>query len=114
MWEVPSKNNPKMMTHVELILQGSKGDRLHVVLPRSLLKRWGGVLGEFKTLVTPVDNPPFPLEALRLRSIGDILHAERINEDEMFNVVALVVGRGDPREMENKTLKIFEKAWYCG
>ncbi|MED6160513.1 hypothetical protein PIB30_052115 [Stylosanthes scabra] len=51
MWEVPSKSNPKVMTHIELILQDSKGslgDRLHAVLNRPMLKRWGGVLTEFK------------------------------------------------------------------
>ncbi|MED6109317.1 hypothetical protein PIB30_032311 [Stylosanthes scabra] len=31
-----------------LTLQDSKGDSLNVGLSRSLLKRWGGVLGEFK------------------------------------------------------------------
>ncbi|MED6160512.1 hypothetical protein PIB30_052114 [Stylosanthes scabra] len=58
-----------------------------------------------RTVVTPVVNPPFSLVALRLRSIGDILRADRINESEMFDVVALVVGRGDPREMQSKTGK---------
>ncbi|MED6125008.1 hypothetical protein PIB30_064436 [Stylosanthes scabra] len=48
MLEVPSKSNPKVMTHVELILQDSKGDRLHAVLNWPMLKRWGGVLAEFK------------------------------------------------------------------
>ncbi|MED6111168.1 hypothetical protein PIB30_049924 [Stylosanthes scabra] len=62
MWEMPSKNNPMVMTHVELIMQDSKGYRLHAVLPRSLLKRWGGVLGEFKMFnmrsFTVVENKP--------------------------------------------------------
>ncbi|MED6221563.1 hypothetical protein PIB30_056001 [Stylosanthes scabra] len=112
-----------------------EGDRLHAVLPRPLLTRWGRVLSEFKmfnmrrfivvdsvlksrttetnlvltfsnrTVVTPVANPSFPLEALRLRAISDILTAERINEAETFDVVALVVGKGDPREMQSKTGK---------
>ncbi|MED6209832.1 hypothetical protein PIB30_058475 [Stylosanthes scabra] len=120
MWEVPSKSNPKVMTHVELILQDSKGNRLHAVLNRSMFKRWGGVLAEFKmfnmrsfiviekgmksrttatnyvltfsnrTVVTPVVNPAFLLAALRLRSI---------------DVVALAVSRGDPRDMQSKTGK---------
>ncbi|MED6189674.1 hypothetical protein PIB30_098367 [Stylosanthes scabra] len=102
-WEVLSKSNPKEMTHVELILRDSKGDRLHAVLPRSLISRWGPILAEFKlfnmrffivvensmrsrtiatnlsltfynrTVVSPVLNPTFPLEALRLRGISDIL-----------------------------------------
>ncbi|MED6125009.1 hypothetical protein PIB30_064437 [Stylosanthes scabra] len=53
-------------------------------------------------MVTPVVNPSFPLAALRLRSIGDIFHAERSNEVEMFDVVALVVSWGDPRVMQSK------------
>ncbi|MED6175912.1 hypothetical protein PIB30_082799 [Stylosanthes scabra] len=133
MWEVPPKNNPKVMTHVELILQDSEGDKLHAVLPCSLLKRWGGVLGEFKmfnmrsfivvdnslrlrtietnyrltfsnkTVETSVYNPPFPLNALRLGSIGDILHADRINEGEIC--CRLGGWPGDPREMQSKTGK---------
>ncbi|MED6197761.1 hypothetical protein PIB30_059638, partial [Stylosanthes scabra] len=114
MWEVRSKSNPKQITHVELILQDGKGDRLHAVLPHSLISTWGQVLAEFKffnmrffivvenslrsrstttnlvltfynrTVVTPVLNPTFPLEALRLREIGDILRADRINKADIF------------------------------
>ncbi|MED6209967.1 hypothetical protein PIB30_059677 [Stylosanthes scabra] len=47
----------------------------------------------------------FPLEELKHMVIGDILRAERINDAEMFNVVALVVGKGDPRGMQTKTGK---------
>ncbi|MED6211476.1 hypothetical protein PIB30_074002, partial [Stylosanthes scabra] len=132
MWDVPTKYNPNELWYVEMILQDSKGERMHAVLPRSLLKRWGKVLKEFhlfnmrwfvvvedklkskttgtdivltfsnKTQVTPLTNPSFPLEALRLKPIGDLLQAERIDDAELFDVVALVVGREDPREMLTK------------
>ncbi|MED6210265.1 hypothetical protein PIB30_062608 [Stylosanthes scabra] len=135
MWDVPTKYNPNELWYVEMILQDSKGERMHAVLSRSLLKRWGKVLKEFhlfnmrwfvvvvdnlklkttetnmvltfsnKTQVTPLANPSFPLEALRMKPIGDLLQAEKIDDAEMFDVVALVVGREDPREMLTKQEK---------
>ncbi|MED6137560.1 hypothetical protein PIB30_066102 [Stylosanthes scabra] len=141
MWDVPTKYNPNELWYVEMILQDRKGERMHAVLSRSLLKRWGKVLKEFhlfsmrwfvvvedklkskttetdmvltfsnKTQVTPLANPSFPLEALRMKPIGDLLQAEKIDDAEMFDkftfsgflhVVALVVGSEDPREMLTK------------
>ncbi|MED6128756.1 hypothetical protein PIB30_101070, partial [Stylosanthes scabra] len=95
------------------------GDRLHAVLPRSLFNRWRGVLKEFHsynmkwfivsedklkskstdidmfltfgrlTQVTHVSKPAFPLEALKLKSIGELLQADRIDEAEMFGMLSV-------------------------
>ncbi|MED6135694.1 hypothetical protein PIB30_049095 [Stylosanthes scabra] len=42
---------------------------------------------------------------MRLRSINDQLQAERVDETELFDMVALVVGKEDPTKLE-KTQKI--------
>ncbi|MED6160407.1 hypothetical protein PIB30_051279 [Stylosanthes scabra] len=163
LWEVPSKYNPNEFLYLEMILQDSKGERLHAVVPDWLINRWKNVLKEFtmfnmkwflvaedklksrttetdmfllffnRTEVTTVVNPPFPLEALRLKPINEILQAQRIDSAELFcgcsvkssftfrklfqgngcsrndvlfpDVVALVVGKEDPREMLSKTGK---------
>ncbi|MED6135933.1 hypothetical protein PIB30_051379 [Stylosanthes scabra] len=55
-----------------------------------------------KTQVTSLANPTFPLEALRLKPIGDLLQAERLDDAELFDVVALVAGREDRRDLLTK------------
>ncbi|MED6132765.1 hypothetical protein PIB30_021892 [Stylosanthes scabra] len=117
-----NQTQSKEIWYIEMILQDSKGDRLHAILPRSLIKRWGQVLKEFhmfnmrwfvviesravsrttefdlyltisnRTRVTPVVNSSFPLEALRVKPINELLEAERIDDTELFDIVALVVG----------------------
>ncbi|MED6110094.1 hypothetical protein PIB30_039813 [Stylosanthes scabra] len=49
-----------------------------------------------RTRVTPVVNPSFPLEPLRLKPINELLEAERIDDAELFDMVGVVVGREDP------------------
>ncbi|MED6148627.1 hypothetical protein PIB30_054798 [Stylosanthes scabra] len=48
-----------------------------------------------KTQVTPVANPSFPLEALRLKSIGDLLQAERIDDAEFLDSRDMLTKKGE-------------------
>ncbi|MED6165934.1 hypothetical protein PIB30_104364, partial [Stylosanthes scabra] len=117
MWEVPSKFNPKEMTHVELILQDSKvltkfklfNMRSFIVIEKSMRSRTTrtNLVLTFsnRTIVTRVLNPTFPLEALRLREIGHILCTDGINEAAIFLCGSIGRRKEGPRDMLTKTGK---------
>ncbi|MED6114506.1 hypothetical protein PIB30_080887 [Stylosanthes scabra] len=121
LWEVPMKYNAKEVWYLELILQDSKGERLHAVVPRLLIKKWGNVLKEFhmfnikfligldnlvksrttesdlvltfpnRSQVTSIVNRTFLLEALRLKPINNLLQAERIDKAKLFLDIVALV-----------------------
>ncbi|XP_025640561.1 uncharacterized protein [Arachis hypogaea] len=108
-WEVPSKYNEKEVGSIQMILQDSKGDRMHAKIPRSLISKWKGSIVQFQnyqmthfivvandmdTIITPskwilcfshrtrvihVENPYFPLEAFYFKPIPDLLNADKAN-----------------------------------
>ncbi|RYR26218.1 hypothetical protein Ahy_B02g060415 [Arachis hypogaea] len=125
-WEVPSKYNEKEVGSIQMILQDSKGDRMHVKIPRSLISKWKGSVVQFQnfqmthfivvandmgTIITlskwilcfshrtraiHVENPYFPLEAFHFKPILDSLNADKLDDSEDFDVIAEVVGKEDP------------------
>nr|XP_029153348.1 uncharacterized protein LOC112769619 [Arachis hypogaea] len=112
--EVPNKYNEKEIGSIEMILQDSKGDRIHASIPKSVVARWKGNIFEFqmyvmsnfivvgnktkpkttnsnwilmfsqRTTVTHINNPSYPLEAFHFRSISDLLNAERLDDTYLF------------------------------
>ncbi|RYR69223.1 hypothetical protein Ahy_A03g015759 [Arachis hypogaea] len=133
--EVPNKYNEKEIGSIEMILQDSKGDRIHASIPKSVVARWKGNIFEFqmyvmsnfivvgnktkpkttnsnwilmfsqRTTVTHINNPSYPLEAFHFRSISDLLNAERLDDTYLFDVIAEVVRKEDPRDLATSTGK---------
>nr|XP_025648038.1 uncharacterized protein LOC112743018 [Arachis hypogaea] len=58
-----------------------------------------------RTTITHVNNPSYPLEAFRFRSILDLLNAERLDDTYLFDMIAEVVGKEDQRDLVTSTGK---------
>ncbi|RYR08163.1 hypothetical protein S83_051955 [Arachis hypogaea] len=129
LWESPSKFNEKEVGSIEMILQDIKGDRIRASIPNPVLKKWLGNIQEFCmymmsnfivvdnkiksrvtsvkwvltfshwTIVSPVENPSYFLEAFQLKTISELLNAEKLENTELFDMIAEVVGKEDPREL---------------
>ncbi|XP_072060179.1 uncharacterized protein [Arachis hypogaea] len=52
-----------------------------------------------RTIVSPVENPSYSLEEFRLKTIPELLNAEKLDNTELFDMIAEVVGKEDPREL---------------
>ncbi|RYR14775.1 uncharacterized protein LOC107636800 [Arachis ipaensis] len=111
------------------------GDRIHASIPKCVVARWRGNIFEFqmyvmrnfivvgnktkprttnsnwilmffqRITVTHVNNPSYPLEAFRFRSISDLLNAERLDDTYLFDMIAEVVGKEDPGDLVTSTGK---------
>ncbi|MED6222630.1 hypothetical protein PIB30_066134 [Stylosanthes scabra] len=106
LWEIPTKYNTNEVWYIEMILLDSKVRSLFVIMKSkcksSSLSVVKGILNRKdngksqateidlvltfsnKTRVTPVANSTFPLEALRLKFVADLLQEERIDDAELF------------------------------
>ncbi|QHO24354.1 hypothetical protein DS421_12g371510 [Arachis hypogaea] len=51
------------------------------------------------TTVNHIQEPSFPLEAFRFRTIVELLNADKIHQSNLFDVIAEVVGKEDPRDL---------------
>ncbi|XLR34621.1 hypothetical protein S83_062521, partial [Arachis hypogaea] len=90
------------------------GDRIHASIPNPVLKKWLGNIREFcmyvmsnftvvdnkiksrvtsvkwvltfshRTIVSPVENPSYSLEAFRLKTIPELLNAKKLDNTELF------------------------------
>ncbi|RYR27779.1 hypothetical protein Ahy_B01g051829 [Arachis hypogaea] len=126
-WEEPSRFNEKELASIDLIIQDST--RMRASIPKPWLKSGGEKLFSFscttcatslsmikknaspiipgrwtlifsqRTTVNPFQNPTFPLEAFRFRTISDIINAERLDGTELFDLIAEVVEKEDPRDL---------------
>ncbi|XP_057739705.1 uncharacterized protein LOC130956718 [Arachis stenosperma] len=80
-----------------MILQDIKGDRIHASIPNPILKKWLGNIREFCMYVMSnfivVDNK------IKSRTIPELLNAEKLDNTELFDMIAEVVGKEDPREL---------------
>ncbi|MED6172232.1 hypothetical protein PIB30_048085 [Stylosanthes scabra] len=94
------KTNIKEVSSIEVVFQDIKGGRIQAFIPRSMFKRHGNSIQEFKmTIVTPVAEPTFPLEPFRFQNIAELLSIERIDGSQLIDVIAEVIGKEDPREL---------------
>ncbi|MED6147040.1 hypothetical protein PIB30_040330 [Stylosanthes scabra] len=102
---------------LEIVLQDSECVRVHASIPKALVNRWLGVIKEFKMYemftfivvdkkcyirtirVEPVEEPSFPLDVFNFKPFNELLHAESVDENEMFDIIGEVVGKEDPREV---------------
>ncbi|XP_057723394.1 replication protein A 70 kDa DNA-binding subunit B-like [Arachis stenosperma] len=128
-WELPSKFNEKEVQSIEMILQDSKGNRMIASIPKALVQKWSGLIIQFqmyamnnfivvkntriaqtipsqwiltfshRTTVNQIQEPSFPLEAFRFRTIVELLNADKILQSDLFDVIAEVVGKEDPRDL---------------
>ncbi|KAL4322196.1 hypothetical protein AHAS_Ahas14G0186300 [Arachis hypogaea] len=74
------------------------------IKPRTTNRNW--ILMFFqRTTITHVNNPSYPLEAFRFRSILDLLNAERLDDTYLFDMIAEVVGKEDQRDLVTSTGK---------
>ncbi|MED6159316.1 hypothetical protein PIB30_117492 [Stylosanthes scabra] len=56
-----------------------------------------------RTEVQEVDIPAFPLEAFRFRTIPELIGSTVVIENELFDMVAEVVGKEDPKDLVTST-----------
>ncbi|XP_057739914.1 replication protein A 70 kDa DNA-binding subunit D-like [Arachis stenosperma] len=127
-WELPNRYNEGEVGTIEVIIEDSQGTRLQVSIPKSLVSKWRGVLVQFqmyimtnfivvdnqkgnisrgkyllffshRTIVSHVENPSFPLNAFRFRTIRELLNAEKIDDSALFDMIGKVVGKEDPKEL---------------
>ncbi|XP_025616850.1 uncharacterized protein [Arachis hypogaea] len=129
LWESPSKFNEKELGSIEMILQNIKDDRIHASIPNPVLKKWLGNIQKFcmyvmsnfivvdnkiksrvtsvkwvltfshRTIVSPIENPNYSFEAFRLKTITELLNAEKLDNTELFDMIAEVVGKENQREL---------------
>ncbi|KAL4343056.1 hypothetical protein AHAS_Ahas11G0040200 [Arachis hypogaea] len=99
-WEEPSRFNEKELASIDLIIQDSQDACVNT---QTLAQKWRGKIVQFQlynmTTVNPFQNPTFPLEAFRFRTISDIINAERLDGTELFDLIAEVVEKEDPRDL---------------
>ncbi|RYR59778.1 hypothetical protein Ahy_A05g025751 [Arachis hypogaea] len=128
-WELPSKFNEKEVQSIEMILQDSKENRMIALIPKALVQKWSDLIVQFqmyamnnfiavkntrisqtipsqwiltfshRTTVNHIQEPSFPLEAFRFRTIVELLNADKIHQSDLFDVIAEVVGKEDPRDL---------------
>ncbi|XP_057747600.1 uncharacterized protein LOC130966795 [Arachis stenosperma] len=145
-WKVPSKFNQKEIFSIEMVLQDSKGSRMHASVPTAIVKKWSHVITEFqmytmsnfvvlhsknkktshfkwiliftyRTVVNHVQNPSFPLVAWHLKSIAELLTAEKVDDSELFGTTSMqshfYVSKlhFDP---EIKEVAVFRSRMLCG
>ncbi|RYR47057.1 hypothetical protein Ahy_A07g032967 [Arachis hypogaea] len=107
-----------------MVLQDNKGGRIHTSIPRTVANRkWRNVIEAFqtktylskwllmfshRTCVNHVEDPSFPLEAFCFKTIPQLVTAQKIDENDIVDLIVEVVGKSDPRnlvtskEMETK------------
>ncbi|QHO38553.1 uncharacterized protein DS421_4g121390 [Arachis hypogaea] len=109
-WKFPSKFNEKKVQSIEMILQDSMGNRMIASIPKALVQKWSGLIVQFQmTTVNRIQEPSFPLEAFRFRTIVELFNADKIHQNDLFEyilmflfffkVIAEVVGKEDPRDL---------------
>ncbi|XLU77857.1 hypothetical protein S245_001278, partial [Arachis hypogaea] len=89
-------------------------DRIHASIPNPVLKKWLGNIQKFcmyvmsnfivvdnkiksrvtsvkwvltfshRTIVSPIENPSYSFEAFRLKTITELLNAEKLDNTELF------------------------------
>ncbi|KAL4307314.1 hypothetical protein AHAS_Ahas16G0265900 [Arachis hypogaea] len=52
-----------------------------------------------RTTVNYIQEPSFPLEAFRFRTIVELLNVDKNHPSDLFDVIAEVVGKEDPRDL---------------
>ncbi|XP_052113681.1 replication protein A 70 kDa DNA-binding subunit A-like [Arachis duranensis] len=52
-----------------------------------------------RTRVNHVENPSFPLEAFHFKTIPDLVTAQKIDENDIVDLIAEVVGKADHRDL---------------
>ncbi|MED6208132.1 hypothetical protein PIB30_042310 [Stylosanthes scabra] len=126
MYEVPSAEDPNTIKSIDLILQDSQRltstwsnvikvfsiynmREFVVVDKRARVRvsqvRWS-LLFCIRTKVQQVEVPTFPLEAFRfIRTIPELTASALVTENELFDLVAEIVGKEDPRDLVTQTGK---------
>ncbi|MED6182828.1 hypothetical protein PIB30_032396 [Stylosanthes scabra] len=112
---------------LEMIIQDSEGVRVHASISSQLVKKWVGLINEFKmyemenfivvdkkpfirstttpfsllfshrTKVKVVEDPSFPLDVFNFKPFTEILNADNVDDSEMFDVIGEVVGKEEAR-----------------
>ncbi|MED6112849.1 hypothetical protein PIB30_065478 [Stylosanthes scabra] len=105
------------------------GVRVHASIPRHLVRKWLGIIKEFRmyemtnfivvdkkpfirstttpftllfshrTRVQVVEEPSFPLDVFNFRPFNEILNGENACDSEMFDIIGEVVGKEEAREV---------------
>ncbi|XP_072074499.1 uncharacterized protein [Arachis hypogaea] len=47
----------------------------------------------YRTIVNPIENPSYSLEAFRLKTILELLYAEKLDNTELFDMIGEVLGK---------------------
>ncbi|MED6146512.1 hypothetical protein PIB30_035128 [Stylosanthes scabra] len=128
-YDVPSSKDSTTIKSVDMVLQDSQGGRIHASIPKTLISTWSDRIKEFtmyhmrefvvvdkrtrvratevkwsllfcfRTEVQEVEVPTFPLEAFRFRTIPELTASAVVTENDLFDLVAEVVGKEDPRDL---------------
>ncbi|MED6200410.1 hypothetical protein PIB30_084776 [Stylosanthes scabra] len=128
-WKEMHKYKINEVNSIEMVLQDVKGGSIQASIPKCLFSRHGSSVEEFKmyvmttfivqekkdmprtteskwtltfsnrTTVDAVLEPAFPLERFRFRNISELLTADPIDCSHLFDVIAEVVGKEEPRDI---------------
>ncbi|RYR04833.1 hypothetical protein Ahy_B06g084616 [Arachis hypogaea] len=72
--------------------------------PKTTNSNWKLILFQ-RTTVKHVNNPRYPLEAFRFKSISDLLNAERLDDIYLFDMIAKVVEKEDPMNLVTSKIR---------
>ncbi|KAL4344050.1 hypothetical protein AHAS_Ahas11G0139600 [Arachis hypogaea] len=99
-YEVSNRFNLKELNSIEMVLQDSKamcilnnvqGGRIQASIPKSLVKKWRGVIIEFQ-MYTMSNFIPF-----RFRTIPHLINAGSLVDNDLFDLIGEIVGKEEPK-----------------
>ncbi|MED6162087.1 hypothetical protein PIB30_067001 [Stylosanthes scabra] len=79
-----------------MVIQDSEGVRVYASIPRPLVRKWLGIIKEFRMYEMAnfivVDKKPF------IRPFNEILNGVNDDDSEMFDIIGEVVGKEEARK----------------
>ncbi|XLR43276.1 hypothetical protein S83_027936 [Arachis hypogaea] len=132
MWYGPPRPNSSEAGALEIALHDLKGSRIHCTIPKSVVRLFRPILSEGqlysissfivqknnmwmkcsslqyritllqRSMVVHIPQPLFTFQPFTFRSIASILQEERLDQNFLFDVLAEVIGKEDPKDLVTK------------
>ncbi|QHN87178.1 uncharacterized protein DS421_16g552780 [Arachis hypogaea] len=103
MWYGPPRPNSSEIGALEIAFHGSKGCRIHCTIPKSVCRSLQYRVSLLqRSMVVHTPKPLFPFHPFTFRSIASILQEERLDQNFLFDVLAEVIGKENPKDLVTK------------